>query len=64
MMESPDGTRKRANTNKQNEKKSLGIRASGKCLEEYDQYGNALDQDNVYSLAKKKPGIILEWKIL
>jgi hypothetical protein len=63
-MESPDGTRKQANANKQNDKKSLGIRTSGKCSEEYGQYGNALDQDNVYSLTEEKPGVILEWKFL
>jgi hypothetical protein len=35
-----------------------------KCSGAYDLYGNALDQDNVYSLAKEKPGVILEWKFL
>ena len=27
-------------------------------------YGNALDQDDVYSLAKEKPRVILKWKFL
>ena len=51
-MESPDGTRKQANANKQNDKKSLGSE-SLMSSEADDQNENVLDQNDVYSLAKE-----------
>ena len=52
-MDSPDGTRKQANANKQNDKKSLGVSKGQKKVEGDDQKGKALDQDNVDGLAKE-----------
>jgi hypothetical protein len=64
-MDSPDGTRKQANANKQNDRKSLGRREKlQKNSGEDDRNGNPLDQNDIDSLAKEQPSVVLQWEIL
>jgi hypothetical protein len=64
-MESPEGTRKKAKANKQKDKKSLRQSTSEEVLRGgREKNGKVLDQNDVDSLTKEKPCVILKWKFL